>query len=56
MVDLSALGFPSGAAARDQPRRNGGHVSAFWYRLGDPSSVHALAPPPTGLRLENSPP
>lgn len=47
MVDLSAVGFPD-----EMPMAisDGGTVATVtsWYRLGDPSSVHPIATPPTG--------
>jgi hypothetical protein len=53
MIDLTTLGFPLEQPLGISP---GGTVATygFWYRLDDPSSVHTLAPPPTGLLVENS--
>ena len=47
MVDLSALGFPD---EKPMAISDGGTVATVtsWYRLGDPSSVHPIATPPTG--------
>jgi hypothetical protein len=48
MIDLSAQGFPNESPIAISP---GGTValSSSWYRLGDPSSVVSLAPPPPGF-------
>lgn len=48
MVDLSAQGFPNESPLAISP---GGAVATpgYWYRLGDPSSVTTLAPPPPGF-------
>ena len=53
MVNLATLGFPNEMPLGISP---GGTVATFgfWYRLDDPGSVTALAPPPVGLSLENS--
>jgi hypothetical protein len=50
MVDLSAQGFPDDKPEAISP---GGTVATHytWYRLGDPSSVTALAPPPAGYGI-----
>ena len=47
-VDLSAQGFPNEWPLDISP---GGTVATvgYWYRLGDPGSVTALAPPPPGF-------
>jgi hypothetical protein len=48
MVDLAAQGFPNEAPLAISP---GGTVATpgYWYRLGEPSSVTPLAPPPPGF-------
>ena len=48
MVNLSAQGFPNETPLAISP---GGAVATpgYWYRLGDPGSVSALAPPPPGF-------
>jgi hypothetical protein len=53
MVDLSAQGFP---AEIPLGISRSGLVATigFWYRLGDPASVTAVATPPSGLLLQNS--
>jgi probable HAF family extracellular repeat protein len=47
MVDLSAQGFPDAAPLALSP---GGAVATqfTWYRLGDPTSVVPMPPPPNG--------
>lgn len=49
LVNLAAQGFPNDLPLAVSP---GGAVATpdFWYRLGDPSSVRRLAPPPDGFR------
>ncbi|OGL15093.1 MAG: hypothetical protein A3F92_01440 [Candidatus Rokubacteria bacterium RIFCSPLOWO2_12_FULL_71_22] len=48
LLDLAAQGFPNESPLAIS---RGGTVatSGYWYRLGDPSSVAALAPPPPGF-------
>ena len=48
LVDLAAQGFPNDVPLAISP---GGTVATvgYWYRLGDPNSVAALAPPPPGF-------
>jgi probable HAF family extracellular repeat protein len=48
MVDLSALGFPDEAPLAISP---GGAVATpgYWYQLGNPNSVAAMAAPPRGF-------
>ncbi len=53
MVNLATLGFPNEQPLGISP---GGTVATygFWYRLGDPGSVIALAPAPTGYGVDGS--
>lgn len=50
MVDLSLLGYPDEEPLAMSP---GGTVASagHWYRLGDPGSVHAMAPGPPGFAV-----
>jgi probable HAF family extracellular repeat protein len=54
MIDLSLQGFPDEKPVAISP---GGTVATAgkWYRLGSPSSVTPLAPPPIGFGVSSSP-
>ena len=52
MVDLSTQGFPS-EIPLGISRSGLVATFGFWYRLGDPASVTAVATPPSGLLLQN---
>jgi len=54
MVDLSAQGFPDEQPLALSP---GGNVATAgsWYRLGDPGSVQAMPPTPSGFTLGSDP-
>ncbi len=53
MIDLTTLGFPNESPLGISP---GGTVAVYgyWYRLDDPGSINAIAPPPAGFGIENS--
>jgi probable HAF family extracellular repeat protein len=54
MIDLSAQGFPDEPPLAISP---GGAVATqfHWYRLGDPSSVVVMPPPPNGFAVGGFP-
>ncbi len=53
MIDLTTQGFPNESPLGISP---GGTVAVYgyWYRLDDPGSITAIAPPPAGFGIENS--
>jgi probable HAF family extracellular repeat protein len=53
LVDLGSLGYPDEAPVGMSPHGTVA-TAAHWYELGDPTSVVALAPPPSGYAISTA--